>query len=238
MASAVRDLGSSDPAPHQGPQEPRARLASRSRPERSASRSRRSGRRSSWPTSGFDHVFIVNTVAGAAKIRTVAALARERRRHGRHRRRRERGGPRRRGDAPPGATIGVLIEVDTGMDRGGVDTAGGGPGPCPGRRRHGRARPARRDRLRRPLLADPGATSCAHKPARGDGRSSSRSPRPWSGTGSPCPIRLGRRDGHVGLDRRVPGGHRDPGRHVRRHGQLPRPDGRRLRARADRPERP
>jgi D-serine deaminase-like pyridoxal phosphate-dependent protein len=72
--------------------------------------------------AGLDHLFVVNSVAGAAKIRTLAALA--------------------RGvdlmvavDDPvnaealaaaaraAGSTIGVLIEVDTGMDRGGVDTA-------------------------------------------------------------------------------------------------------------------
>jgi D-serine deaminase-like pyridoxal phosphate-dependent protein len=72
--------------------------------------------------AGLDHLFVVNSVADAARIRTVAALA--------------------RGvdlmvaiDEPAnaetlaaaaraaGSTIGVMIEVDTGMDRGGVDTA-------------------------------------------------------------------------------------------------------------------
>jgi D-serine deaminase-like pyridoxal phosphate-dependent protein len=71
--------------------------------------------------AGLDHLFLVNTVAGAEKIRTVAELA--------------------RGvdlmvavdDAVnaknlaaavhmAGSTLGVVIEVDTGMDRGGVDT--------------------------------------------------------------------------------------------------------------------
>ena len=72
--------------------------------------------------SGFDGVFIVNTIAGAAKIATVAALARDT-------------------DlmvaiddaanaaelsaaaVTAGSSMGVLIEVDTGMDRAGVDDA-------------------------------------------------------------------------------------------------------------------
>jgi D-serine deaminase-like pyridoxal phosphate-dependent protein len=71
--------------------------------------------------AGLDHIFIVNTVAGAEKVATVAELAVDRdlmvavddatnaemlaaaaRR--------------------AGATLGVVIEVDTGMDRAGVDT--------------------------------------------------------------------------------------------------------------------
>ena len=80
--------------------------------------------------AGLDHLFIVNTVAGAAKIRTVAELA--------------------RGvdlmvavdDAvnaaalaaaarAAGSTIGVMIEVDTGMDRAWRGHRGRGPGPRP-----------------------------------------------------------------------------------------------------------
>lgn len=72
--------------------------------------------------SGIDHVFVVNTVAGSEKIRALASLA---------------------CDADlmvavddsdnasalaaaarrAGSTLGVLVEVDTGMDRAGVDTA-------------------------------------------------------------------------------------------------------------------
>ena len=71
--------------------------------------------------SGIDHVFVVNTVAGAAKLRALAELARD-------------------ADVmvavddianaetlsaaavAAGSTLGVLVEVDTGMDRCGVDT--------------------------------------------------------------------------------------------------------------------
>ena len=71
--------------------------------------------------SGLDGVFIVNTVAGREKLDAIAGIARE-------------------GDVmvavddaanaaeiakaarAGGATVGVLIEVDTGMDRAGVDT--------------------------------------------------------------------------------------------------------------------
>jgi D-serine deaminase-like pyridoxal phosphate-dependent protein len=71
--------------------------------------------------SGFDHVFVVNTVAGPDKIRALAELARE-------------------ADImvavddaanaevlakaaqAAGSVLGVFIEVDTGMDRCGVDT--------------------------------------------------------------------------------------------------------------------
>jgi D-serine deaminase-like pyridoxal phosphate-dependent protein len=71
--------------------------------------------------SGLDHVFVVNTIAGPQKIRALAELASE-------------------ADVmvaiddaanaeqlaaamrAAGSTLGVLIEVDTGMDRAGVDT--------------------------------------------------------------------------------------------------------------------
>ena len=71
--------------------------------------------------SGLDSIFIVNTVAGPDKLAAIAALARE-------------------GEVmvavddaanaaeiakaarAAGSTVGVLIEVDTGMDRAGVDT--------------------------------------------------------------------------------------------------------------------
>jgi D-serine deaminase-like pyridoxal phosphate-dependent protein len=71
--------------------------------------------------SGLDHLFVVNTVAGATKIRTVAELARD-------------------ADvmvavddaanardlsaaaSAAGSELGIMIEVDTGMDRCGVDT--------------------------------------------------------------------------------------------------------------------
>jgi D-serine deaminase-like pyridoxal phosphate-dependent protein len=70
--------------------------------------------------SGFDDLFIVNTVAGDTKLRMLAALARERR---------VLVAVDEVGDAElvagasraAGSEIGVLVEVDTGMDRAGVD---------------------------------------------------------------------------------------------------------------------
>jgi D-serine deaminase-like pyridoxal phosphate-dependent protein len=71
--------------------------------------------------AGIDDLFVVNTVAGEAKLRALAALARERR---------VLVAMDEVGDAEAvaaaasaaGSEIGVLVEVDTGMDRAGVDT--------------------------------------------------------------------------------------------------------------------
>jgi D-serine deaminase-like pyridoxal phosphate-dependent protein len=73
--------------------------------------------------AGLDHLFLVNTVAGAQKIRTVAELARgvdlmvavD-----------DAANARALSAAAKmaGSILGVAIEVDTGMDRGGVDTPG------------------------------------------------------------------------------------------------------------------
>jgi D-serine deaminase-like pyridoxal phosphate-dependent protein len=72
--------------------------------------------------AGIDDIFVVNTIAGCDKIRTVAALARD-------------ANIRVAVDdiangeelsaaaTAAGSTLGVLIEVDTGMDRAGVDDA-------------------------------------------------------------------------------------------------------------------
>jgi D-serine deaminase-like pyridoxal phosphate-dependent protein len=71
--------------------------------------------------SGLDSIFIVNTVAGPEKLATIAALARdadvmvavdEA----------ENAAQVARAARAAGSTVGVLIEVDTGMDRAGVDT--------------------------------------------------------------------------------------------------------------------
>ena len=71
--------------------------------------------------SGIDHILVVNTVAGPDKIRTLAELAREAdilvavddpanaEAHS-------------AAAVAAGSTLGVLVEVDTGMDRCGVDT--------------------------------------------------------------------------------------------------------------------
>jgi len=72
--------------------------------------------------SGLDSIFIVNTVDGPDKLATIAALARdadvmvavdEA----------ENAARIARAAQAAGSTVGVLIEVDTGMDRAGVDTA-------------------------------------------------------------------------------------------------------------------
>jgi len=71
--------------------------------------------------SGLDSIFIVNTVAGPEKLATIAALARDaevmvavdda-----------ENAAEIAKAARAAGSTVGVLIEVDTGMDRAGVDT--------------------------------------------------------------------------------------------------------------------
>jgi D-serine deaminase-like pyridoxal phosphate-dependent protein len=72
--------------------------------------------------SGFDHILVANTVAGVAKVLAIAGLARD-------------ADVMVTIDDPrnasalsaaatdAGSVLGVLIEVDTGMDRAGVDTA-------------------------------------------------------------------------------------------------------------------
>jgi D-serine deaminase-like pyridoxal phosphate-dependent protein len=72
--------------------------------------------------SGFDHILVANTVVGAAKIQTVAELARDADVMV------AVDDPGNAADLSAAATragslLGVLIEVDTGMDRGGVDTS-------------------------------------------------------------------------------------------------------------------
>jgi D-serine deaminase-like pyridoxal phosphate-dependent protein len=71
--------------------------------------------------SGLDSIFIVNTVAGREKLATIAGIARDA----------EvmvavddadNAAEIAKAAAAAGSTVGVLIEVDTGMDRAGVDT--------------------------------------------------------------------------------------------------------------------
>ena len=73
--------------------------------------------------SGLDSIFVVNTVAGREKLAALAEIARDA----------EVmvavDNPQNSADIAAaaraaGSTVGVLIEVDTGMDRAGVDTAG------------------------------------------------------------------------------------------------------------------
>jgi len=71
--------------------------------------------------SGIDDLFVVNTVAGPLKLRTLAELARDRRvlvAIDQAESAEALGAAATAG----GSEIGVLIEVDTGMDRAGVDT--------------------------------------------------------------------------------------------------------------------
>jgi D-serine deaminase-like pyridoxal phosphate-dependent protein len=72
--------------------------------------------------AGFDDLFVVNTVAHPAKLRVLAELAREHRilvavdEAG-------NAAALSAAAAQAGATLGIMIEVDTGMDRCGVDSA-------------------------------------------------------------------------------------------------------------------
>jgi D-serine deaminase-like pyridoxal phosphate-dependent protein len=72
--------------------------------------------------AGIDDIFIVNTVAGPDKVQSLAELARE----ATVRVAVDQLGNARalsRAAVAAGSTLGVMIEVDTGMDRGGVDHA-------------------------------------------------------------------------------------------------------------------
>jgi len=71
--------------------------------------------------SGIDDIFVVNTVAGEAKLRTLAELARERRILVAVDQAANAQAVAAAASAA-GSEIGVLVEVDTGMDRAGVDT--------------------------------------------------------------------------------------------------------------------
>ena len=183
--------------------------------------------------AGMDDLFVVNTVAHPAKLRTA----------------------RRAGQGPPdpgrGGRGGERRGAFGGGRRGGVDARDHGRGryrdgplrggyragmPGPGQAGDGPARAAFRGNhgLRRALLADTRQRPAARTPARGDdvlhgGR------RPAGVKRHPLPDPLGRRDCHLEVDGGLSRPHRDPGRHVRGHGQLPRPDGARLRALAHDP---
>jgi D-serine deaminase-like pyridoxal phosphate-dependent protein len=72
--------------------------------------------------AGFDDLFVVNTVAHPAKLRVLAELARE------HRilvavDEADNAAALSAAAAQAGSTLGIMIEVDTGMDRCGVDSA-------------------------------------------------------------------------------------------------------------------
>ena len=118
--------------------------------------------------AGFDHVFVVNTVAGPGQDPGARRAGPRRRRLGRRRRRRERRGALGGG----GARRVKLGRPDRGRYRDGPlrgrhGRRGPGARPGPG----GPSRPPlpRVDRLRGPLLAYPRATSAAPTAARGHG---------------------------------------------------------------------
>src|SRR5690348_9838668 len=72
--------------------------------------------------AGMDDLFVVNTVAHPAKLRTLAELARD------HRilvavDEAANAAAHSAAAVAAGSTLGIMIEVDTGMDRCGVDTA-------------------------------------------------------------------------------------------------------------------
>ena len=118
MAEGMAGLPSRAAAARQGTQE--------SRPRAPAGRGRRAGFSTAtvWEAvilaeAGFDDLFVVNTVAGAAKIARLVDLARERRvlvavddlENARD---------LSRAAIQAGSTLGVLIEIDTGMRRAGL----------------------------------------------------------------------------------------------------------------------
>jgi D-serine deaminase-like pyridoxal phosphate-dependent protein len=166
--------------------------------------------------AGLDHLFIVNTVAGAEKTRMFAELAR-------HldlmvaiddvANARALAGAAREA----GSTLGVMIEVNTGMDRGGVDTRDAAVAL-------GRAVGELDGLSLRGITGYEG--HCALTPERELRHERQR----IAMTMFIDVAEALERDGHLGLDGLIPGNHGDPGRHLRGHGQFPRPDGRGLRA--------
>ena len=176
--------------------------------------------------AGMDDLFVVNTVAHPAKLRTLAELARD------HRilvavDEAANAAAQSAAAVTAGSTLGIMVEVDTGMDRCGVDTAP----DCLALARQVTDLPGLRFEgitgYEGPLLADTRQRPAARTPARGDDVLH-RGRRPAGVKRHPLPDPLGRRDCHLEVDGGLSRPHRDPGRHVRGHGQLPRPDGARL----------
>ena len=183
--------------------------------------------------AGMDDLFVVNTVAHPAKLRLLAELARDHR---------------------------ILVAVDEAPNAaalsaaavtGGIDTRDHGRGrhrhgplrsgyragmPGPGPAGDGTPRAAFRGnhRLRGALLADIRQRIAPRASAGGDGVLH-RGRRSAGGERYSMPDPLGRRHRHLALDGGLSRPHRDSGRHVRGHGQLPRPDGAWLRALAHDP---
>ena len=178
--------------------------------------------------AGMDDLFVVNTVAHPAKLRVLAELARE------HRvlvavDEAANAASASAAAVTAGSTLGIMVEVDTGMDRCGTDNAA----DCLA---------LARQVMDLPGLRFEGITGyeghCSMTPDHDLRHERQREAMKFftdvagqlEANGIPVPDPVGRRDCHLELDRGLPGRDGDPGRHVRGHGQLPRPDGARLRA--------
>ena len=122
MGDRIARAAGRDPARTSRSTRARSWRGSRSRRARSACRSPRSGRRSSSSARGSTTSSSSTPSPAPRKIAAAGRAGPRGRRHGRGRRR----GQHRRAVRPPplaaGSELGVLVEVDTGMDRCGVDT--------------------------------------------------------------------------------------------------------------------
>ena len=183
--------------------------------------------------AGLDDLFVVNTVSHPAKIRVLAELARD------HRilvavDEAPNAAALSAAATAAGSTLGIMIEVDTGMDRCGTDDA-----------QQALALARRVSEL--PGLRLEGITGyeghCSltidddlrHEKQRAAMTLFTSVADTLEAHGFGCPIRSAGGIATWQLDRGVPRAHRDPGRNLRGHGQLPRPDGARLRALPDDP---
>ena len=176
--------------------------------------------------AGFDDIFVVNTVSHPAKVALLAELAAERRILVAADEA-DNAGALSAAAVRAGSVFGIMVEVDTGMDRCGVDTAdaavalarrvAGLPGlrfaGITGYEGHCSLTIDDTVRHERQHTAMTFFTGVAER---------------LEADGLPCPIGSGRRHLHLAVDRGLSRHHRDPGRQLRGHGQLPRPDGARF----------
>ena len=183
--------------------------------------------------AGMDDLFVVNTVAHPAKLRMLAELARD------HRilvavDEAANAAAHSAAAVAAGSTLGIMVEVDTGMDRCGVDTAQ-------------ECLALARQVLELPGLRFEGITGyeghCSLTPDSELRHERQREAMTFftgvadllEANGIPCTIRSAGGIATWKWTAAYPGLTRDPGRHVCGHGQLPRPDGAGLRALAHDP---
>ncbi len=127
--------------------------------------------------------------------------------------------PRSAGRRPTaGSSIGVLVDVNLGMNRTGVPTAEAARRAGPARLHDPGPAIRRADGLRRAHADDPGSGREARGRRRGDRQTAAR-PRRRPGRRHGLPDHLGRRLRQLSVHRRFPRDHRAPGR--RRHLRLP-----------------